>query len=79
MTTWEVIEHLSAWPDMRVTIRDVARKVGVSPMTVSRVINASPRVSDDTRRRVQGAIAELGYVPTGSRVASSIARPAYSA
>jgi len=37
----------------------------VSPMTVSRVINDRPRVSDDTRRRVQGAIAELGYVPNG--------------
>ena len=57
---------------MRVTIRDVASKVGVSPMTVSRVINASPRVSDETRRRVQGAIAELGYVP--NRLASGLTR-----
>jgi len=55
---------------MRVTIRDVASKVGVSPMTVSRVINGSPRVSDDTRRRVLGAIAELGYVP--NRLASGL-------
>jgi LacI family transcriptional regulator len=59
---------------MRVTIRDVAGKVGVSPMTVSRVINDSPRVSDDTRRRVQGAIAELGYVP--NRLASGLIRRA---
>ena len=48
---------------MRVTIRQVASKAGVSAMTVSRVINDSPRVSDDTRRRVEAAIAELGYVP----------------
>jgi LacI family transcriptional regulator len=59
---------------MRVTIRDVADRVGVSPMTVSRVINDSPRVSDDTRRRVQGAIAELGYVP--NRLASGLVRRA---
>jgi LacI family transcriptional regulator len=48
---------------VRVTIRQVASKAGVSAMTVSRVINDSPRVSDDTRRRVEAAIAELGYVP----------------
>lgn len=57
---------------MRVTIRDVATKAGVSPMTVSRVINDRPRVSDDTRRRVQGAIAELGYVP--NRLARGLIR-----
>ena len=33
-------------------------------MTVSRVINDSPRVNDGTRRRVEAAIAELGYVPS---------------
>jgi LacI family transcriptional regulator len=48
---------------MRVTIRDVASHAGVSPMTVSRVMNESPRVSDETRRRVQASIAKLGYVP----------------
>lgn len=48
---------------MRVTIRDVAAQAGVSAMTVSRVINESPRVSRETRRRVEEAIAELGYVP----------------
>ena len=48
---------------MRVTIHDVANHAGVSAMTVSRVINESPRVSVDTRRRVQASIAKLGYVP----------------
>jgi LacI family transcriptional regulator len=57
---------------MRVTIRDVANRAGVSPMTVSRVINDRPRVSDDTRRRVQGAIVELGYVP--NRLARGLIR-----
>ena len=47
-----------------VTIKDVARLSGVSPMTVSRVINRSLRVSPVTRSRVEQAIAELGYVPS---------------
>jgi LacI family transcriptional regulator len=47
-----------------VTIKDVARLSGVSPMTVSRVINQSLRVSPGTRSRVEQAIAELGYVPS---------------
>ena len=48
---------------MRVTIQDVASHAGVSAMTVSRVINDSPRVSAETRRRVQASIAKLDYVP----------------
>jgi len=59
-------------PPPSATIRDVARLSGVSPMTVSRVINESERVSPDTRRRVEAAIAELGYVP--SRLARGLSR-----
>ncbi len=55
-----------------VTIRDVAQLSSVSPMTVSRVINRSERVSPDTRRRVEQAISELGYVP--SRLARGLSR-----
>jgi LacI family transcriptional regulator len=44
-------------------IRDVARRAGVSTVTVSRVINNSDAVSDDTREKVQQVIEELGYVP----------------
>jgi LacI family transcriptional regulator, galactose operon repressor len=51
-------------PLNNVTIRDVARVSGVSPMTVSRVINHDGRVRPETRRRVEAAIAELGYVPS---------------
>ncbi|NLF26801.1 MAG: LacI family transcriptional regulator [Clostridiales bacterium] len=43
------------------TIADVARQAGVSMMTVSRVINKSGRVSEETRKRVQDAIERLGY------------------
>jgi DNA-binding LacI/PurR family transcriptional regulator len=42
---------------------DVARLAGVSHQTVSRVINSHPSVRDETRRRVQEAITELGYRP----------------
>ncbi len=45
------------------TIREVARRAGVSAATVSRVINANPRVSEDTREKVYSAIRRLGYVP----------------
>lgn len=45
------------------TIRDVAKRAGVAPTTISRVINNSGYVSKETRQRVEAAIAELGYVP----------------
>lgn len=46
------------------TIRDVARRAGVSPVTVSRVINDTGNVNAITRARVERAIEELGYVPS---------------
>ena len=45
------------------TIHDVAKRAGVAPITVSRVINNSGYVSKETRQRVEAAIAELEYVP----------------
>ncbi len=55
---------ITAMSASNVTIRDVAHEAGVSPMTVSRVINDSALVSPETRRRVEEAIAGLGYVPS---------------
>lgn len=46
-----------------VTIHDVARHAGVSPMTVSRVINAGPRVREETREKVNASIKALHYQP----------------
>jgi len=46
-----------------VTIRDVARAAGVGVATVSRVINGSPNVREDTRLRVLQTIDMLNYVP----------------
>lgn len=45
------------------SINDVAKHAGVSPMTVSRVVNGAGHVSPDTRARVEQAIEELGYLP----------------
>ncbi len=44
-----------------VTMSDVAKAAGVSPMTVSNVINGHPYVSDEKRLRVTEAIERLGY------------------
>jgi LacI family transcriptional regulator len=41
----------------------VAERAGVSPSTVSRILNGTAVVSDDKRAAVDQAIAELGYVP----------------
>ncbi len=46
------------------TIYDVARVAGVSPKTVSRVLNGDAPVKKHTKEAVNKAIAELGYVPS---------------
>lgn len=48
------------------TIRDVARAAAVSTATVSRVLNGTARVSDETSRRVADAAKLLDYWPNGS-------------
>lgn len=48
------------------TVADVARHAGVSPMTVSRVVNCEPNVLPATRDNVRQAIAALGYVPNSA-------------
>ena len=47
----------------KVTINDIARLANVSKKTVSRVINNSPLVREDTRRRVQAVIKRSGFTP----------------
>ncbi|MEI7639988.1 MAG: LacI family DNA-binding transcriptional regulator [bacterium] len=48
---------------MAVTIKDVAKRVGVTPATVSMVINKSTKISDHTRDKVLKAIKEMEYHP----------------
>jgi LacI family transcriptional regulator len=56
--------------EKKATIHDVARMAEVSYQTVSRVINASPNVADDTRSRVLQAIQTLKFQP--NRVARAL-------
>jgi DNA-binding LacI/PurR family transcriptional regulator len=51
----------------KVTIKDVAAAAGVSPMTVSNVINGNLRYfSQETKLRVEQVISDLNYRPLGS-------------
>lgn len=54
-----------------VTLSDVARRAGVSGMTVSRVLGGGANVSEKTRAAVQAAADALGYVP--NRLAGALA------
>lgn len=56
------------------TINDVARLAEVSKKTVSRVINNSPLLNDDTRARVKKVIKQLGYVPNPQARALALRR-----
>jgi len=47
----------------RITLQDVARAAGVSLMTVSRVMNNTGRISDETREHVRAIAEQLGYRP----------------
>jgi len=58
----------------RSTIAAVAAEAGVGVGTVSRVLNGSPSVSEDTRRRVLEAIATLDYQPSAVARALSTGR-----
>lgn len=50
----------------RVTLRDIADKVGVTPSAVSMALADHPRIGVETRKAVQAAAQELGYVPSSA-------------
>jgi transcriptional regulator with XRE-family HTH domain len=56
------------------TLKDVARRAGVSGMTVSRVINGGEPVSEARRQAVHRAAAELGYMPNRAAQALALAK-----
>jgi LacI family transcriptional regulator len=63
-----------AKPGKTPTINDVARLSGVSKKTVSRVINRSALLSEDTRAKVEAVISQLGYVPNPQARALALRR-----
>ncbi|MBY8824174.1 LacI family DNA-binding transcriptional regulator [Sphingomonas colocasiae] len=56
------------------TINDIARLAGVSKKTVSRVINQSPLLNEDTREKVKAVIRDTGYVPNPQARALALGR-----
>ena len=46
-----------------VTVKDIAKKAGVSPGTVSKALSGRGDVSSTTRRRIKKVAEELGYIP----------------
>lgn len=58
----------------RVTLAEIAARVGTSAITVSRAINAPHRVSEELRAHIDSVIAELGYMPNRAARALASAR-----
>lgn len=60
------------------TIRDVAKLANVSVATVSRVLNYSLSVSENTRLVVEQAIAQLAYQPNANAQALAVQKHRYN-
>ncbi len=56
---------------MATTINDIAKRIGVSPSTVSRVINGTAKISSETKEKIYNAMSELDYHPNS--IARSLA------
>ena len=54
-----------------VSIKDVAKRAGVAISTVSKVLNNYPNVSEETKRKVNQAVADLNFVPNSVAAALS--------
>lgn len=56
---------------IKVTIKDVAKEAGVATSTVSRVLSNNPKISEETKDKVNEAIKKLNYKPNA--IARSLA------
>jgi LacI family gluconate utilization system Gnt-I transcriptional repressor len=63
----------------QVTLDDVARACGVSPITVSRALRGARNVAPELQARVQAAVDQLGYVPNVAARALASARSSHVA
>lgn len=54
----------------RITVEDIANKLGLSSMTISRALNDRPNVGEETKKRVLKTAREMGYRP--NRIAKSL-------
>ncbi|ULO10223.1 LacI family DNA-binding transcriptional regulator [Paenibacillus sp. 19GGS1-52] len=57
---------------MKVTISDIAKAANVAKSTVSKVLNDSPKISQDTKRKVKDIMQQMNYIP--SSIATGLAR-----
>lgn len=57
------------------TLQDIARKLSVSPASVSRALADNPRISVALRQQVQKTAAEMGYVPNTAARALRTGKP----
>lgn len=55
--------HMSQEETRTVTMEDLARAAGVSQPTVSRALRGDPRISEETKRKVEAMAQRLGYRP----------------
>jgi DNA-binding LacI/PurR family transcriptional regulator len=62
----KVIAHVCAMNSSPATIKDIAKRAGVSHSTVSRALRGSPLISDDTTERVRLIAQEMGYHPSAA-------------
>src|SRR5512143_3353979 len=51
---------------MQVTVKDIAKKAGVSHSTVSRALHSNPLISEETKVRIQQLALEMGYLPSAA-------------
>lgn len=63
MLTLTFTERVDFVLNEKITIKEIAKLAGVSTQTVSRVVNNSPNVKEETRNKIIKYIKELGYKP----------------